>query len=56
MSDVIQYIQTETPSKGTYIAIAEGVYWLRMPLPISLGHINLWLIEGKDSFSIVDTG
>lgn len=36
--------------------VADGIYWLRMPLPISLNHINLWLIEGEDSFTIVDTG
>jgi len=36
--------------------VAPGVHWLRMPLPFSLEHINLWLIDDGDSWSIVDTG
>ena len=44
------------PESGRYMQVAKGIYWLRMPLPIALNHINLWLIEGKESFTIVDTG
>jgi len=36
--------------------IAPGVQWLRMPLPGSLDHINLYLIEDQDGWFIVDTG
>ena len=35
--------------------ITEGVYWLRMPLPMKLDHINLWLLEDGDGWTIVDT-
>lgn len=38
------------------MAIADGVTWLRMPLPISLNHINLWLLRDDDGWVIVDTG
>jgi len=27
-----------------------------MPLPFQLNHINLWLVEEKDGWTIVDTG
>lgn len=34
-----------------------GVWWLRMPLPFALDHVNLWLIEEPDgSLAVVDTG
>lgn len=46
----------EIPAPGHAPEIAPGVRWLRMPLPFALDHINLWLLEGDDGFTIVDTG
>lgn len=36
--------------------MAPGVWWLRMPLPFALDHVNLWLIEDGDGWALVDTG
>ncbi len=36
--------------------IADDIAWLRMPLPIALNHINLWLIRDNAAWVIVDTG
>ncbi len=36
--------------------VCSGVFWLRMPLPFSLNHINLWLLEDGDGWTLVDTG
>jgi glyoxylase-like metal-dependent hydrolase (beta-lactamase superfamily II) len=40
--------------------VAPGIFWIRMPLPFALDHINLWLLEdridGVDGWTIVDTG
>ncbi len=36
--------------------VAPGVFWLRMPLPLALDHINLYLLEDNDSWVIIDTG
>jgi glyoxylase-like metal-dependent hydrolase (beta-lactamase superfamily II) len=44
------------PTGGEVMAVADGVWWLRMPLPFSLDHINLWLLEARDEWTIVDTG
>lgn len=42
------------------MAVADGVRWIRMPLPFALDHINLWLmrdqIDGRDGWTIVDCG
>ena len=35
---------------------APGIYWVRMPLPFQLDHINLWLLEEDDGWTVVDTG
>jgi len=52
----LSYPITDPPEPGTVTAIAPGVYWLRMPLPFVLNHINLWLLEDGDGWTIVDCG
>lgn len=46
----------EVPPGGEIVKVAEGVWWVRMPLPFKLDHINLWLVEDGEGFAIVDTG
>mgnify|MGYP001428332544 CR=1 FL=1 len=46
----------EIPAPGAAIEVAPGVRWIRMPLPFALDHINLWLLEDGDGWTIVDTG
>ncbi len=38
------------------IEVAQNVYWLQMPLPMSLNHINLYMIKDDDGWTVVDTG
>lgn len=48
------------PGAGEASEIAPGLLWLRMPLPFTLNHINLWAIGDADEagpgWAIVDTG
>jgi glyoxylase-like metal-dependent hydrolase (beta-lactamase superfamily II) len=52
------------PTVGHTLAVAEGVRWLRMPLPFALDHINLWLLRDvedtpdgpREGWAIVDCG
>ncbi|MEM7358392.1 MAG: MBL fold metallo-hydrolase [Pseudomonadota bacterium] len=44
------------PEPGQPFEVAEGVFWLHMPMPISLDHINLWLLKDDDGWTIVDSG
>jgi glyoxylase-like metal-dependent hydrolase (beta-lactamase superfamily II) len=44
------------PAPGEAIPVADGVWWIRMPLPFALDHINLWLLEDGDGWTLVDTG
>ena len=48
------------PSAGEVREVAPGVLWLRVPLPFTLDHINLWAIADEDAqgagWAIVDTG
>jgi hypothetical protein len=36
--------------------VAPGVFWLRMPLPFALDHINLWVLRDNGGWTLVDTG
>ena len=46
------------PAPGRVLEVAQGVFWIRMPLPFALNHINLWLLrdelDGVQGWSIVD--
>ncbi|HEX2886160.1 MBL fold metallo-hydrolase [Vineibacter terrae] len=52
----LRFPSGDEPQAGTIKNVAPQVYWLRMPLPFQLNHINLWLVEDNDGWSIVDTG
>lgn len=56
----IDYPFATPPAPGAALVVAEGVRWLRMPLPFALDHINLWLLEdesnGNEGLAAVDTG
>ena len=52
----LHYPHAVPPSAGELIEVARGVFWLRMPLPFQLNHINLWLLRDSDGWTIVDTG
>ncbi len=53
---MLTYPFEDLPAPGEVQRVAQGVYWLRMPLPLALDHINLYLLEDNDGWWIVDTG
>ena len=53
---MLQYPWTAPPSEGEITEVAEGVLWLRLPLPMALDHVNVYALDDGDSWSIVDTG
>ncbi|HYE01076.1 MAG TPA: MBL fold metallo-hydrolase [Alphaproteobacteria bacterium] len=44
------------PPFGEVRAVAPGVLWLRLPLPFALDHVNVWLLEDGDGWTVVDAG
>lgn len=46
----------EPPANGATLEVAPGLHWLRMPLPFRLDHVNLYLIEGRDGWTVLDAG
>jgi glyoxylase-like metal-dependent hydrolase (beta-lactamase superfamily II) len=53
---MLTYLFEDVPEPGGLREIVPGVYWLRMPLPMALDHINLYLLEDADGWWVVDTG
>lgn len=53
----LQYPFGDTlPETGALLTVAPGVHWLRMTLPFALNHINLWLLEDGDGWTVIDCG
>ncbi len=52
----LSFPHASAPAAGELIEVAPDIFWLRMPLPFQLDHINLWLLRDEDGWTIVDTG
>ena len=46
----------KAPAPGSIIKVADGLFWARMPLPMLIDHVNVYILEGCDGLSIIDTG
>lgn len=46
----------EPPVPGTVLPVAEGVLWARLPLPMALDHVNIFIFEDDDGWTVIDTG
>lgn len=52
----LAYLQVPSPAPGEIAPVADGVRWIRFPLPMDLDHINLWLLDHDDGCVLIDTG
>jgi glyoxylase-like metal-dependent hydrolase (beta-lactamase superfamily II) len=52
----LHYPHPHPPAAGELAEVAPGVFWIRMPLPFQLDHINLWLLRDGSGWTIIDTG
>ncbi|HXT05784.1 MAG TPA: MBL fold metallo-hydrolase [Roseiarcus sp.] len=56
MAAALDFRFPEPPAPGETLEVAEGVLWLRLPLPFRLDHVNIYLIEDGAGFALLDTG
>jgi len=52
----LAYPREDPPAEGTAHEIAEGVLWMRLPLPMALDHVNVFALDEGDGWTVVDTG
>lgn len=47
----------DPPAHGEAREVAEGVLWIRLPLPMpALDHVNIYALEEPDGWTLIDTG
>lgn len=44
------------PATGEVVEIMPGLRWTRMPLPMKVGHTNIYLIEDEGGWAVIDAG
>ncbi|HXW10617.1 MAG TPA: MBL fold metallo-hydrolase [Steroidobacteraceae bacterium] len=53
----LDYLDLEPPAPGHAVPLGANLYWARIPLPMELNHINVWLLDDEDGgWLLVDTG
>lgn len=52
----IRFPWEEPPGPGEATLVAEGIWWVRLPLPMRLDHVNVYVLDEGDDWTIVDTG
>lgn len=50
----------DLPQPGQALDVADDIWWVRMPLPFALDHVNVWClrdtVDGQEGWTIVDCG
>lgn len=52
----LRYPWETPPDPGGVIEVAEGVLWIRLPLPMKLDHVNVYALDDGDGWTLIDTG
>ena len=52
----IEYLPIAIPEPGEFAQVAPGIVWVRIPMPMELNHINLWLLEDGEGWTLIDSG
>jgi hypothetical protein len=55
-ADPIRTPWESPPEPGAAIEVAEGVLWMRLPLPMALDHVNVYALDDGDGWTLIDTG
>lgn len=53
---LIKYPWNTPPAESHATEVADGVLWMRLPLPMALDHVNVFAFDEGDSWTIIDTG
>lgn len=53
---MIRYPYDAAPEEGDAREVADGILWMRLPLPMALDHVNVYAIRDGTGWAVVDTG
>ena len=54
-ADLAYPFEPPTPD-GAVVEVAPGILWARVPMPMALDHINVYLLRDGEGWTVVDTG
>src|SRR5690242_19221586 len=54
LRQMLTFIVDRPPPFAQPVPIADGILWLRMPIPYRLNHVNLYLLHEADGFTLID--
>lgn len=55
-ADLITHPFETPPETGEAIEVADGILWMRLPLPMKLDHVNVYALDDGDGWTVIDTG
>src|SRR3546814_14785522 len=53
---VVRYPWDAPEDPATPTEVAPGIWWLRLPLPFVLDHVNVYALEDGDGWTLIDCG
>ncbi|MCY0096810.1 MBL fold metallo-hydrolase [Hoeflea ulvae] len=56
LPDALRFPYEKAPAPGEVTKVADGLLWACLPLPFRLNHVNVWLLENEDGWTVIDTG
>lgn len=46
----------DPPAQGEATEVAPRIHWVRLPLPMTLDHVNIYVLDEGESWTLIDTG
>lgn len=53
---MIEYLTEQECEFGVPNQVAEGVWWIRLPIDLALDHVNVYVLQNAKGLTLVDTG
>ena len=52
----VRYPHETPPDPGQAVELTSGIFWIRLPLPMALDHVNVYAVDDGDGWTLIDTG
>ena len=52
----LKFTVQRPPPYGELTDVLPGLFWVRLPVPLTLNHVNCWLLDDGPGWTLVDCG
>jgi glyoxylase-like metal-dependent hydrolase (beta-lactamase superfamily II) len=52
----LRFTVQRPPPYGELIDVLPGLFWVRLPVPITLNHVNCWVLDNGPGWTLIDSG